>query len=104
MTIGTIVGRLYNSTWSQINITSSSTSPVYINFTGLSAGTYYINASVNDTAGNINISGIRTILLSTQSFKFNGTARNEEGNALNNSVVNITIRNMQGWGVVGYSA
>ena len=104
MTIGTIVGRLYNSTWSQINITSSSTSPVYINFTGLSAGTYYINASVNDTAGNINISGIRTILLSTQSFKFNGTARDEEGNALNNSVVNITIRNMQGWGVVGYSA
>ncbi|PIN93519.1 hypothetical protein COU54_02460 [Candidatus Pacearchaeota archaeon CG10_big_fil_rev_8_21_14_0_10_31_24] len=35
--------------------------------------------------------------------EFNGTVYNVDGNALNNSVVNVTIRNTNNWSVVGYN-
>jgi len=61
----TIVVRLYNSTYIQINSSSSSTSPLFINFTSLADGTYYLNATANDTIGNSNSTETRTILLDT---------------------------------------
>lgn len=61
--IDTIIIRLFNSTNDQINSTTSSTSPVYINFTGLSDGVHYFNATVNDTYGNSNSTPTRIVTL-----------------------------------------
>ena len=63
--IDTIMARLFNSTYDQINSSNSSTSPLFINFTGLSDGVYYFNATVNDTYGNSNNTPTRTITLDT---------------------------------------
>ena len=60
--LDTIIIRLYNSTdLVQSNI--SSTSPLFINFTNLADGVYYLNATVNDTAGNTNNTETKTITL-----------------------------------------
>ena len=61
--IDTIIARLFNSTIDQINSSTSSTSPLFINFTGLSDGVYYFNATVNDTYGNSNTTSTRTLTL-----------------------------------------
>jgi len=53
---------LYNTT-DLVNSTTGSTSPLFINFTGLKEETYYINASANDTVGNTNYTSTRTITL-----------------------------------------
>ena len=63
--INTIIIRLFNSTRNQINSSSSSTSPVFINFTGLSDGVYYFNATINDSYGNSNSTSTRTVTLDT---------------------------------------
>ncbi len=42
-----------------------SSSPCYHNFTGLSDGAYYLNATAQDQAGNLNRTETRTILLDT---------------------------------------
>jgi len=66
-TIDTINITLYNSTQNLIN-SSANTSNVnswYYNFTGLSDGVYYINATVNDTFGNSNSSTTLNITLDT---------------------------------------
>ncbi len=99
--ISSITARLYNSTRDLINSSNSSSSPLYVNFTGLQSGTYYINATINDTYNNLNSTETRIIILANQSFPFNGTARDENGNALNNTNINITIRNINGWSVLG---
>jgi hypothetical protein len=49
--LDTIIVYLYNST-SLVQTNTSSVSPSFINFTGLSAETYYYNATANDTFGN----------------------------------------------------
>ncbi len=56
---------LFNSTQNIINSTQGTTSTLEINFTGLADGTYYLNASVNDTLGNRNQTETRRILLDT---------------------------------------
>ncbi|MCK4650461.1 hypothetical protein KAT36_04495 [Candidatus Pacearchaeota archaeon] len=61
--IDTIIARLFNSTKDQINSSTSATSPLFINFTGLDDGVYYFNATVNDTYGNSNSTSTRTITL-----------------------------------------
>ena len=63
--IDTITVRLYNSSDDQINSSTSSTSPLYINFSNLSEGTYKVNATVNNSLGNENSASTRTILLDT---------------------------------------
>ncbi len=55
---------LYNST-GLYNSTNSSTSPFFLNFTDLSDGTYYLNATVIDLVGNTNTTETRTITLDT---------------------------------------
>jgi hypothetical protein len=55
--------RLYNSTNDLINSTITSTSPNYINFSGLTDGLYYYNATANDTFGNDNSLTTRNITI-----------------------------------------
>ena len=63
--LGNIVITLANST-ALINTTLTATnSSYYFNFSGLPNDIYYLNASVNDTVGNINYSVTRTIILDT---------------------------------------
>jgi hypothetical protein len=60
-----VVVRLYNSSGSLINNFTSSSAVFAANFSSLSDGTYYLNATANDTFGNANISEKRTITLDT---------------------------------------
>ena len=53
--------RLYNSGGSLLSTKISSTSPYFYNFTGLSGGMYFINATATDLAGNINWTETRNI-------------------------------------------
>ncbi len=62
--IDTIMINLYNSS-DLINFTNSSTSPLFINFTNLPDGDYYLNATVNDTCVNSNSTKTRNITLDT---------------------------------------
>ncbi|MFH1452250.1 MAG: Ig-like domain-containing protein [archaeon] len=72
--IDTILIEIFNVTHDQINNSSSTSSPVFINFTGLSDGTYYVNATINDTFGNSNSTSTRNITLdSTYPLITNGT-------------------------------
>ena len=59
-----IVIYIYNST-SLVNSTILSSSPALINFTTLPDGTYYLNATANDTLGNQNQTETRKIILDT---------------------------------------
>ncbi|MCR4327602.1 MAG: PGF-pre-PGF domain-containing protein [Nanoarchaeota archaeon] len=43
-------------------------------------------------------------LVSATTFEFNGTVVDIEGNALNNSLINITIRDMNGFSIIGYNS
>ncbi len=42
--------------------------------------------------------------ISAAEFQFNGTVKSESGTAINNSVINITVRNAAGWAIVGYNS
>src|SRR3989338_3446834 len=61
--LSAIVIRLFNSTQAQINSSTSATSPNYINFSGLSEGIYFYNATANDTSNNVNTTETRNITL-----------------------------------------
>ncbi len=61
--IDTITINLYNSTSDIIQTNTSSTSPFYINYTGLSDGLYYYNSTANDTLGQTNSTETRNINL-----------------------------------------
>ena len=66
-TVDTINISLFNSTRDFINSSASALGNIsyYYNFTGLSEGTYYINATVNDSAGNSNSSTTIAVILDT---------------------------------------
>jgi len=109
--ISALTVRLYNSSGSMVNSSTNNSglSAAYVsfNFTGHSAGTYFLNATVNDTYNNANLTGAgtRTIILATSSFVFNGSVKDENGALLDNyTTVNLTIRDQNSWGVVGYAA
>ena len=53
---------LYNSTNDLIDSATCSSSPCFYNFTGLSEGTYYLNATANDTGGYENQTETRTLM------------------------------------------
>jgi hypothetical protein len=57
-----ITVRLYNST-SLVNTTTSTGSPLYLNFTSLTNGLYFFNASAYDNAGNSNATGTRNVTI-----------------------------------------
>ena len=62
--ISTIVNYIYNTT-GQVNSSSSTTSPHFTNFTSLKDGTYYLNSTATDSAGNANSTTTRIIILDT---------------------------------------
>ena len=55
--------RLFNASHNVLFANLSSSSPFFINYSGLSDGTYYFNAIVNDTFGNLNTTETRTVLV-----------------------------------------
>src|SRR3989338_8181328 len=61
--LNTINISLFNSTQNIINSTFGTASPLFINFTGLADGIYYLNATANDIAGNTNYTETRVITL-----------------------------------------
>ena len=64
-----------------ITSSDSDVSPHSFNFTGLADGSYQMNASVWDLAGNVNNTGVRTILLDTTNPEITFDASTlEEGN------------------------
>ena len=63
--ISSILIELFNSTKVRINSSSTATSPNFINFTGLSDGVYYYNATINDTYNNRNSTTTRIITVDT---------------------------------------
>ncbi len=63
--LDTITIFLFNSSNDLVNTTSSQTSPLFINFTGLPDDIYFINATANDTFNNINSTETRQITLDT---------------------------------------
>jgi len=65
--INSITIYLYNSTGLRNMTVNSTSNPAFVNFTGLSDGIYYINATANDTVGNLNSTGTgtRIVLLDT---------------------------------------
>jgi len=56
---------LYNSDRSLNQSNISTSTPYYINYTGLTDGTYYLNSTAYDLAGNVNSSSTQTIVLNT---------------------------------------
>ncbi|MBW2979376.1 hypothetical protein KY307_01860, partial [Candidatus Woesearchaeota archaeon] len=60
----TITIYLYNTS-GLVNSTTRNASPLFINWTNLSDGLYYLNATANDTYGNTNSTETRKILLDT---------------------------------------
>ncbi|MCK5624259.1 hypothetical protein KAI04_00265 [Candidatus Pacearchaeota archaeon] len=60
-----IIIRLYNSAHTQIDSTTTSSSPNFANFTGLNNGLYYYNVTANDTFGNTDSLETKNITLDT---------------------------------------
>ncbi len=71
-----VVIRLYNSSNSQINFSRTATSPNYINFSGLSEGIYFYNATANDTVNNLASLSTRNITLDTSKPQFSSLTEN----------------------------
>jgi len=63
--LDTITINLYNSSNESINISSSIVSPLSMNFTNLTDGTYYFNATANDTLSNVNSTSTRVVILNS---------------------------------------
>jgi len=63
--LDTIIVYLFNSTGSAINTTTSNSSPVTLNYPNLADGTYYVNATANDTSSNNATLATRIIVLDT---------------------------------------
>ncbi len=88
---------LYNSTGGILNSSTSSSSSsatsfsYYGNFSGLSPGTYKINATVNDTLGFSNSTSTTRIYYVKPFFYFNGTTYDTNRVALNNSNVSVSV-------------
>jgi len=70
---------------------SSSTSTYFANVTGLNYTTYYLNASVNDSAGNINWTETRTIILSTDVTPPNLTVYSPTNTTYENSTIDLSV-------------
>ena len=54
---------LFNRTNGLINSSNSTTSPLFVNFSGLSDGSYYFNATAIDEFGNINVTTAQNVTI-----------------------------------------
>ena len=80
--LDSIVIRLYNSSNDEINSSTTTTSPNFINFTGLSEGLYFYNATANDTIGNNANLTTRNITLDTTNPLIDYIAPTEANNTI----------------------
>ena len=87
--LDTIILNLSNSS-GLINSSNSTSSPFGFNFTDLIDGTYYMNASTNDTVNNVNITETRTIILDT-TIPVISLTRPVMGSTYNDLSLNITL-------------
>ncbi|MEK7067192.1 MAG: hypothetical protein AAB950_00100, partial [Patescibacteria group bacterium] len=94
--LGSMLIRLYNSTKDQVNSSLNTTQPssAFVNFTGLSDGLYYFNATVNDSANNVNHTATRIVLLDTKAPTTIAFGQQTDGNGSvaprSHVVVNVT--------------
>jgi hypothetical protein len=97
--INTIRIYLYNSTGGLVNNTnvsaasSSMNTTGFINFTGLSEGVYYVNATANDSSGNENLTGpTRIITLDTTNPLISfGSAMSASGSYVNRNWIYVNV-------------
>ncbi len=89
--VQTIILRLFNSSRAQINTSSSASSPLSANISSLNDGIYYINATVNDSAGNSNSTPTRTITVDTTNPGVTINLPNLAGVNLSTSSVNLNV-------------
>jgi len=95
---------LYNTTGIVFTNVSGS-SAYYLNYTNLADGTYFLNATVNDTSGNMNGTGTRTILLditppvisNLNNYTADGIINNNDSVILNATVTDATTNVSRVW-------
>jgi hypothetical protein len=76
--------RLFNSSNSLVNITNSTTSPLFVNFSGLADGLYFFNSTAADFVNNRNSTETRNVTINAQApLVF-------ELKPVNNSIFNVT--------------
>ena len=80
--LDTILIRFYNSSNEQINSSLTTSSPNFINFTSLSEGLYFYNATANDTFGNDIDLSTRNITLDTTNPLIEYVAPTESNNTI----------------------
>jgi len=110
--ISKIVNYLHNSTGDQNGSSSGTSSPNYVNFSSLSDGTYYINATVNDSVDNTNSTITRKIILDTKppqvsyllSTVGNNTRQPENSTVINVSIVESSLNELKyNWNKTNYT-
>lgn len=94
--IGYINIRLYNSTENLVNstISSASATSYFFNFTSLTDGVYYFNATVNDTYGNANDTSTRTVIVDTTNplISFGAGTLNDNVNVTQSNIyMNVSV-------------
>ncbi len=91
--LDTITIYLYNSSRDQIEMNTSSISPFYINYSGLSDGIYYYNATANDTLNNENSTETRNITIDTTAPNITTIYPNSTGGESydETSIINVSI-------------
>ncbi len=90
--LDTITIFLFNST-GLVQQNLSTSSPLFVNFTGLPDETYSLNATANDSAGNTNQTETRTITLDTTAPTINYVSPTENSGVFRNQnfvLVNVT--------------
>jgi hypothetical protein len=89
--------------WNNLTILVNSTNNAsfWFNATAPTSGTYNITITTLNKSGAFNTN---VTLVVNYTVQFNGTIKDENGILLNNSVINITMRSMTGWSVMGYIA
>ena len=88
--LANITIRLFNST-SLVNLTNSTTSPNFVNITGLADGIYYFNASAIDYAGNVNSTSTRNVTIDTTAPAVTIVSPLATTYTVNSYFINITI-------------
>lgn len=89
--LDTITVYLYNSSGDLRNTSTSTTSSFYINYTGLIDGNYSFNASANDSAGNINYTITRNVVLDNVAPAVTAVAAPTAGTTNDSILVNYTV-------------
>lgn len=92
--LANITVRLYSSSMTLLYTNASASSPFFVNYTGLSQGTYYFNASATDSTNNINSTATRSVIIDTTvpliSFA-SGTAANNSVVSSNSIIANVSL-------------